>query len=235
MIITSFGHFFLFFLFSVYLTLCGVFADNNCIGEAVELKDGKAIKNVRLTLYGDPKLKPVVILTTGKDVEWNRLTISLCNTGDFSIALVKILEKWSTEIWWLHKTIDEIRHYYGWDKIILYGKASGAYMALKYMQKSPDTVLKMGLFAPNVTFKGDIWSLNSRRMDIALFWCLEDSVIDFVSHASLWESTIEPPLISVSGCAVSHQHHRIPDLLIPPMTRFASLVPLISKETIAGL
>jgi hypothetical protein len=225
-----------------FLNLIRIISSNNDLSESCKIS---AKQKFVLKLRGNSKIalsikrngsehtSPVIILSSENHGEWDRLAYALCVSGRHQIAAVEVKSHWKMQLWNVFHAIDVVQSYFGWSNAIIFAKADVAYMSLKYMQRNSSAVKKLGLFAPNITAKGDMWSQSKRRMDIGLFWCLNDEIIPFVPYASLWESSIEPPLLTTYACDPSTKFHRLPDQLIAGMVRFAGLEPLITESKIS--
>ena len=198
--------------------------------EQIELKlKGHSKVTLSVQGSGSENAIPVIILSSEHHHEWDRLADALCLSGRHQIAIGAVKSQWMVQLWNAFNAIDAVLDHFQWDKAVIFAKANAAFMSLKYMQRNSSAVKKLGLFAPNITSKGDMWSQSRRRMDISVYWCLKDEIVPFVPHASLWESSIEPPLLTTDACDPQSKFHRLPVALIAGMVRFASLEPLVTE------
>jgi hypothetical protein len=175
------------------------------------------------TLYGDKgdmSKRPVVIINTLSRGarEWDEFARLLCESKNFSIAVVHspVIEK---KVYWrIILTIKEARSELSSpDPVVVFAKRTGAVYAIKYALKiGCDNISRMGLVSPNITELGDVWTLNSFKGRLSLFWNIADRSVDYFISAIMWESSIMPPMITVRDTkrALSHQ-------LFHSMHRFA--------------
>ncbi len=179
---------------------------------------------MNMTQYGMPGNKLVLIIDTivGRSREWNIIGKILCKKQTHTVMIVHLADCFDT-LWKCFLMLDEakrISNYNG--TYIVLGKRTGAQIGVKYYLQNSTMVDRLGLYAPNVTHVGDIWSLYQFRFRVCLFWSLDDKVVSYQENAGRWESTIQVPVVTTStgGNVVSQN-------LIPSIIRFIEFKDII--------
>lgn len=173
------------------------------------------------TLYGEPNRRPVIIINTltRGAAEWQGFIKMLCDANLFSPVLVNVPVVPNKLYWKILLMIHEARSsVQSKAPAIIFAKRTGAIYATKYAIKFGfDSISKIGLVSPNITDLGDIWTLNKMKGHLCLFWNTEDPQMNYFEAATVWESTILPPMITVRDTK-----RALSPLLFRSMFRFAT-------------
>lgn len=183
-------------------------------------KRHKSGVKMNYTLFGTMDKQPVLIINTLSRGarEWDEFARLLCQTTNFSVAIVHAPVYNQSAYWRVLLMITTAREEMSSKKTdILFAKRTGAVYAVKYAVKVGfANISRIGLVSPNITQLGDIWVLNKFKGRMCVFWNIADRSVDYFASAVKWESSIMPPMITVRDTrrALSHQ-------LFNSMYRFA--------------